>query len=518
MFETFILAIVQSVAEFLPISSSGHLILVPAFLHWQDQGLVADIALHVGTLFSVLLYFRTDLIVMIHGAIDFKHKNYSSYRINMALKIVIATLPIVVVGALLHSYISDNLRSPKIIATSSDLSHYIQTDLGDNSLYKTIQDSLKNGELNGQSINYLKQSLNYLVDLQIKGHKGLDYSKAYPTPAFDKTSVLEDLNYFKYYFLKLHESVIYNSKRLDEDFNRLADYIVQAPSDFFMYRDFQSRNIMIKNEQPYFIDFQGGRRGPLQYDVVSLLYQVKSNIPQDIKQQLIDYYKDTLSKYINPDEIQFDRYFPAFVLVRLLQVAGAYGFRGLIQKKSHFIESISLSLQSLKSEYKKVEIELPELNSALEQLFKLSNRYSTINSDRLKVTIYSFSYKNGSYPPDYSGNGGGHVFDCRSLPNPGREQRFKSLNGKDQAVADYLEQYESVKQFIEYTQAIVSQSVENYIKRGFNNLSISFGCTGGQHRSVYFAQKTYEWLKLKYNNIDLEINHLIQHISQSYKA
>lgn len=410
------------------------------------------------------------------------------------------------------------LNTPRIIATSSYLTHYIQSDFGDTSLYKIIQDKLKTGDIDAEVINYLKHSLSHLVDFQIKGHEGLDYSKAYPVPAFDKASILADLNYFKYYFLKMHESVIFNEKRLEEDFNRLADFMEQAPSNYFMYRDFQSRNIMIKDGQTYFIDFQGGRRGPLQYDVVSLLYQVKSKLSQETKSQLIEYYKTELTKYVNPSKLEFDRYMPAFVLVRLLQVLGAYGFRGLIQKKSHFIESISLALSSLKNEYKKLEFDFPELNLALEQLFKLSSRYSASNNKTLKVTVYSFSYKNGSYPPDYSGNGGGHVFDCRSLPNPGREPQFKYMNGKDQQVADYLLAYDSVKQFIEDTRSIISQSVDNYIERGFSNLSVSFGCTGGQHRSVFFAQATFDWLKEKYPNIDLEVNHLVQHIAQTREA
>lgn len=448
-------------------------------------------------------------------------RNY--YRINCRKATYIGTVSNNIEENSAFLYLANHfeqkgLNTPRVIATSSDLSHYIQSDLGDLSLYKIIQDKLKTSRTDDEVTDYLKQCLSHLVDFQFKGHDGLDYSKAYPSEAFDKASIMADLNYFKYYFLKMHESVIFNEKRLEDDFNRLADFMVQAPSGYFMYRDFQSRNIMIKDGQTYFIDFQGGRRGPLQYDVVSLLYQVKSRLSQETKTRLIDYYKTELSKYMNPAELEFDRFMPAFVVVRLLQVLGAYGFRGLIQKKSHFIESISLALESLKNEYRKLELHLPELNSAIEQSIKLSYIYSVSNCSTLKVTVYSFSYKNGSYPPDYSGNGGGHVFDCRSLPNPGREAQFKMMNGTDSQVADYLLRHESVKQFIANTRAIISQSVDNYIERGFNSLSVSFGCTGGQHRSVFFAQQTFEWLKNEYPNIKLEVKHLVQHITQTREA
>jgi len=411
----------------------------------------------------------------------------------------------------------NNLPVPQTIAVSADKKHYIQSDFGDLTLYKIIQDSIKKGT--DESItNLLKQALRHLVEFQIKGHENLDYSKTYPVPSFDKESVINDLNYFKYYFLKLHENVIFNEKRLDDDFDKLADFISQAKSDFFMYRDFQSRNIMIKDGKTYFIDFQGGRKGPLQYDVVSLLYQVKAHLTDETKKEMVEFYKSELSKYIDPKAIKFDYYFPAFVLTRLLQVCGAYGFRGLIQKKSHFIESIPYALESLKKEYKRLPIELTELNSALEQLFDLIGTYSTKKTSKLKVTLNSFSYKNGSYPQDLTGNGGGHVFDCRSLPNPGREEMFKNKNGMDKEVADYILKNESAKEFIIHTHAIVNQSIKNYIERGFNNLSVSFGCTGGQHRSVFFAQEMFEWLKREYPDIELEVNHIAQRITDRHRS
>ena len=354
----------------------------------------------------------------------------------------------------------------------------------------------------------------------------MDYSKAYPTPSFDRQAIIDDLNYFKYYFLKPHEEIDFNETRLDKDFSAFADFVSKAPNDFFMYRDFQSRNIMVKDNDLYFIDFQGGRRGPLNYDVVSLLYQVKAQMPQSLRDELIDYYKTELAQYVNPDEVKFDLYQPYFVYLRLLQVLGAYGFRGLIQKKSHFIESIPYALKELTvwnknhplTDYPELQTifsQLSTLNYPLptdSQLSTLNSKLSTLNS-KLSVTINSFSFKKG-YPDDFSSNGGGFVFDCRALPNPGREPEFKTKTGRDWEVIDYLMAKPQVHIFLDHMKAIVSQSVDNYIERHFSNLMISFGCTGGQHRSVFFAQTIYEWLKTTYSNINLKLNHIERKITE----
>ena len=409
------------------------------------------------------------------------------------------------------------LNVPEVFAVNSEKTCYLQSDFGDDNLFAHVQRSLIVGGFGENVIELYKKVLSHLVKLQVLGHQGLDYSKAYPTERFDRQAIIDDLNYFKYYFVKPHEEIDFNETRLGKDFEAYADFVSQAPCDFFMYRDFQSRNIMVKDGVLYFIDFQGGRKGPLNYDVVSLLYQVKAQIPQPVRDELIQYYKEELKHFVNPEEVKFDTYQPYFVYLRLLQVLGAYGFRGLIQKKSHFIESIPYALKELKIWNEKHPLNhYPELQNVISRLSTLNyptdSQLSTLNS-KLTVTINSFSFRKG-YPNDFSSNGGGFVFDCRALPNPGREPEFKTKTGLDWEVIDYLTAKPPVHVFLDHVKGIVSQSVDNYIERHFSNLMISFGCTGGQHRSVFFAQTIYEWLKKTYPDIHLKLNHIERKITE----
>lgn len=411
------------------------------------------------------------------------------------------------------------LPVPEILAISEDKSLYIQSDLGDISLFDYVKKCIENKHYDETTIELYKKAISNLVDFQIKGHNKLDYSVAYPTASFDKRSILDDLNYFKYYFLKVNEEIHFNETRLNADFIELANIAMQAPSDFFMYRDFQSRNIMIKDDSTFFIDYQGGRKGPLQYDIVSLLYQVKAQIPNKLRHTLLTYYKEKLSYYLNVEEIEFDKYYKLFVLIRLLQVLGAYGYRGLIQKKSHFIESIPYALKeiSLLSEDLNLPSKLKELSSVLSQLKNIIEKYEHHDSDTLTVVINSFSYKNGGIPFDKSCNGGGFAFDCRALPNPGRYTEYKKLTGEDAEVQDFLNKKTEVNNFLNSVYSIVSQSIDNYLQRDFKNLSVNFGCTGGQHRSVYLAQKTAEYIHEKYPQIRIVLNHTVQHKNYIYE-
>ncbi len=423
------------------------------------------------------------------------------------------------------------LNVPEVFAVNEERTCYLQSDFGDDNLFAHVQKALiaSSGPstLRGASgtagsgtlISLYKKALSHLVKLQVLGHQGLDYSKAYPTERFDRQAIIDDLNYFKYYFIKPHEEIDFNETRLGKDFEAFANFVSQAPCDFFMYRDFQSRNIMVKDNELYFIDFQGGRKGPLNYDVVSLLYQVKAQIPQAIRDELVGYYKTELSQYMSPEAVKFDTYQPYFVYLRLMQVLGAYGFRGLIQKKSHFIESIPYALKELKAWKETHPLnKYPELQNIISQLSTLNyplptdSKLSTLNS-QLTVTINSFSFKKG-YPNDFSGNGGGFVFDCRALPNPGREPEFKTKTGRDWEVIDYLMAKPPVHVFLDHVKGIIGQSVDNYRERHFSNLMVSFGCTGGQHRSVFFAQTIYEWLKATYPDIHLKLNHIERKITE----
>ena len=427
------------------------------------------------------------------------------------------------------------LNVPEVFAVNEEKTCYLQSDFGDDNLFAHVQKALlsvgpstpstsSGTEGSGTLVTYsenvielYKKALSHLVKLQVLGHKGLDYTKAYPTERFDRQAIIDDLNYFKYYFVKPHEEIDFNETRLGKDFEAFADFVSQASCDFFMYRDFQSRNIMVKDSELYFIDFQGGRKGPLNYDVVSLLYQVKAQIPQAIRDELVNYYKAELSQYMSPEAVKFDTYQPYFVYLRLMQVLGAYGFRGLIQKKSHFIESIPYALREIEALSKETPLTAyPELQSVISQLNKLDAKYAALiapPAGKLTVTINSFSFKKG-YPADFSGNGGGYVFDCRALPNPGREPEFKTKTGRDWEVIDYLLAKPPVHVFLDHVKGIVGQSVDNYRERHFSNLMVSFGCTGGQHRSVFFAQTIYEWLKATYPDIHLKLNHIERKITE----
>ncbi|MBR6929414.1 MAG: phosphotransferase [Bacteroidales bacterium] len=409
------------------------------------------------------------------------------------------------------------LNVPEVFTVNGEKTCYLQSDFGDDNLFAHVQKALMAGGFGENVIQLYKQALKHLVKLQVLGHKGLDYSKAYPTERFDRQAIIDDLNYFKYYFVKPHEEIDFNETRLGKDFEAFADFVSQAPCDFFMYRDFQSRNIMVKDNELYFIDFQGGRKGPLNYDVVSLLYQVKAQIPQTVRDELLQYYKEELKQFVNPEEVKFDTYQPYFVYLRLLQVLGAYGFRGLIQKKSHFIESIPYALKEIQALAQTQPLnDYPELQHIIQQFNKIEQRYQTIlqpPTGKLTVTVNSFSFRKG-YPNDFSGNGGGFVFDCRALPNPGREPEFKTKTGRDWEVIDYLMAKPPVHVFLDHVKAIVGQSVDNYRERHFSNLMVSFGCTGGQHRSVFFAQTIYEWLKKTYPDIHLKLNHIERKIME----
>jgi len=424
-----------------------------------------------------------------------------------------------------------NLNVPEVLDVNAEHTCYLQSDFGDDNLFNHVQKSLmacgtstnsrSSIQLGDNVIALYKKALGHLVRFQFIGHQGLDYKNAYPSERFDRQAILDDLNYFKYYFVKPHEEIDFNETRLGNDFIAFADLVSQASCDFFMYRDFQSRNIMVKDNELYFIDFQGGRKGPLNYDVVSLLYQVKAQIPQSIRNELIQYYKEELSQYIDPEAVKFDHYQPYFVYLRLMQVLGAYGFRGLIQKKSHFIESIPYALHEIEALSKSTPLtDYPELQSVINQLYKLNPKYEQLilpPTGKLTVTINSFSFKKG-YPSDFSGNGGGFVFDCRALPNPGREPEFKTKTGRDYEVIDYLMAKPPVHVFLDHVKGIVSQSVDNYRERHFSNLMVSFGCTGGQHRSVFFAQTIYEWLKTIYPDIHLKLNHIERKIKEEHNA
>jgi aminoglycoside/choline kinase family phosphotransferase len=399
------------------------------------------------------------------------------------------------------------LNVPEIYFIDPERDIYLLQDLGNTTLFSLLQERQRD-LIPDHIIALYKTSLEKLIHFQVKAKEGLDFSVCYPRNAFDRQSIVWDLNYFKYNFLKLEAS--FNEQKLENDFQQLTDYLLEVPRDFFMYRDFQARNIMIYDETPYFIDYQGGRKGPLQYDPVSLLYQVKANLPFSLREELLYHYINCLQKETNIDKDHFLEYVDGFILLRLLQVLGAYGFRGLIQKRSHFISSLPFAVKNIQwfIENNKLPIALPELLQYLKEIAYSDHfSFSPENRDKgLAVSIKSFSYKNG-VPEDLSGHGGGFVFDCRALPNPGRDERFRSYTGKDSIISEYFGNKSVVSSFIENVYSMVDQSVENYMERGFDHLSVNFGCTGGQHRSVFCAETLAEHLKNKFPDIFVTVVH-----------
>ncbi len=392
---------------------------------------------------------------------------------------------------------SHGIPVPEVFAINEDKTAYLLQDVGHESLLDRIQ---REGQTDEVKWLYQK-SLRALVRMQMVGAT-LDDRYAFAAHTFDKAMVLADLNYFKYYFLDLQiES--YDKMGLQEEFERLATELSAEVCPYFMFRDFQGRNILLLNNEPYFIDFQGGMKGPLAYDVASLLWQAKANLSTEWRSDLLDDYLQELRKYIPVDESKFRQSYSWFVLIRLLQVLGAYGRRGIIEQKQHFLDSIPFALQNLQTWLHQYPItDYPLLGRCMVQLIEREAPKSNPSIEPIEspliIRVQSFSYKKGM-PVDETGNGGGFVFDCRGILNPGRFAEYKALTGRDQPVIDFLVSKTRIAEFLQAAYQAVDISVEDYRQRNFENLSISFGCTGGQHRSVYCADAMAKHLQEKYN-------------------
>lgn len=414
---------------------------------------------------------------------------------------------------LANRFADRGLSVPRVVAVTDDRSAYLQKSLGDTLLFDAIENGRTTGVFSPQEKELLAKTIRALADIQYLGAENLDFNVCYPLPEFCRRTVMWDLNYFKYNFLKL-ANLPFNESLLEDDFEKLADYLLAEKFGTFMYRDFQSRNVMIKDGNPWFIDFQGGRKGPAHYDVASFLWQAKANIPADLRDHLIDEYLDSASRYADIDRAQFKERLQHVVLFRLMQVLGAYGFRGLFEKKLHFLESIPPALVKIRELI--AANNFSQYPTLIKILGQLADKFipSGAPADHLTVTIRSFSYKRG-IPNDPTGNGGGYVFDCRGMHNPGRYEEYKNLTGMDTPVIEFLEQCGDVQPFLAHCQALVDSSVDVYLRRGFTSLSVDFGCTGGQHRSVYCAEKMAEHLSKKYG-VDIKLQHREQRINKRY--
>ena len=380
------------------------------------------------------------------------------------------------------------LPVPEIYSSNPDEGSCLMQDLGDETLLAWIENNRNTNDFFANLNRFYKQALSDLIRFQLDGDQLLDYQQL-PLPAFDARSMQWDLNYFKYYFLK-PAGILFDERELEKDFSDIINYLSGEKLQGFMYRDFQGRNIMIHVEMLFYIDFQSGRRGPLQYDLASLLFQAKAALPAALKNELIDFYVKQLQKRIAFDSTEFRKRLNGFVLLRLLQVMGAYGFRGWFERKPHFLESIPLLKPNLEwvLNKEKLPVELPEIKRILSEILLKMETDTLLPKAQLTITINSFSYRRG-IPYDPSGHGGGFVFDCRLLPNPGRLEEYRQLTGMDEPVFTYLENEPAVKSFVETMLKMVSQAVERYRREGYEHLQINFGCTGGRHRSVYCAEK-----------------------------
>ena len=398
---------------------------------------------------------------------------------------------------------SHGLPVPEIYRTNEARGAYLEEDLGDSTLFQFLGQNRRGEEIAPEAVNAYRRAVELLPRFQVEAGRDLNYSFCYPRASFDRQSIAWDLNYFKYYFLKL-AGVPFHEQALEEDFEKLTEFLLSADRDYFLYRDFQSRNIMLRDGQPYFLDYQGGRKGALQYDIASLLFDAKAELPPALREQLLAHYLDALSEQIPLKREAFLERYYAYVYVRIMQALGAYGFRGFYERKAHFLQSVPYALRNVRWLLHNVRlpIELPSLMKAFTDMVG-SEKLQRVaapeadparREDGLTVTVTSFSFHRGPVQ-DESGNGGGFVFDARSLPNPGREERFRTLTGRDKPVIEYLEQQDTVRGFLQNAMNLVEASVGEYQRRRFQSLMVSFGCTGGQHRSVYLAEEAARRLK-----------------------
>ncbi len=405
-------------------------------------------------------------------------------------------------------FIEKNLPVPEIYARSEDYKYFILQDLGNTTLLKYLEENRRN-LTEDKIVSLFKKAIDDLLLFQIEGIKGLNLNYAFPVSEFNKRSIFWDLNYFKYSFVKTNE-LEFDENSLEDDFDTFSQLLLGTKLVFFQYRDFQSRNIMLFENKYWYIDFQGGRKGPLEYDLVSLVFQAKAGLTQNQRNKLFDYYLEKLSE-TEPSAVEsFKTHYRHYVFFRLMQVLGAYGFRGLFQRKPHFLESIYPAVNTLEEQlnYWGFPDNMPELKNLLFNITKLKNKFLPVpTADKnLTVEINSFSYKKSGIPYDISPNGGGFVFDCRALPNPGRLPQLRDYSGKDKPVIEYLEKFEEIEFFKKKVFGIVDQSIDNFLGRGFTRLQVNFGCTGGKHRSVYMAEALKSHLSRR-DKVIVIINH-----------
>lgn len=387
--------------------------------------------------------------------------------------------------AIAKAFAECGIAAPRVLAVSGDSLSYLQNDLGDETLFASMKSSRESGSFSQKDVDMLCKVMSALPHIQYKVPACFDFSISYPYGEFDKRSVMWDLNYFKYCFLK-GVGVEFNERMLEDEFERMSAMLLRENENTFLYRDFQSRNVMLHDGEPFFIDFQGARKGPIYYDVASFVGQARACYTPDVVEKMIDAYLASLSEYRSVERDEFMGKLQLFRLFRLLQNLGAYGYRGLFERKKAFVEIIPAALAQLNELLGLPAVDFPYLRALVGEMSSLP-LFRREEIKELTVDVVSFSYRRG-IPDDTSGNGGGFVFDCRAIHNPGRYEAYKKLNGMDKPVIDFLEKESDISSFLENVYSMVDSMVETYLKRGFTHIQVCCGCTGGQHRSVYSAE------------------------------
>ena len=407
------------------------------------------------------------------------------------------------------SFRSIGLPVPQIYGADEAAGVWLEEDLGDTTLFEAlVEEREQSGEHFPEAmLAHYERVLELLPRFQVEGGRVIDYGVAYPRAAFDEQSILWDLNYFKYHFLKLAH-IPFSEARLEEDFGRLTAFLLRADTRHFMYRDFQSRNVMLRDDGPWFIDYQGGRRGAPQYDLASLLYDAKAAIPEETRERLRDHYVAALAQHVEFDRDEFLEQYRGYVIVRILQAMGAYGYRGFFERKPRFLQSVPYAARNIDGLLRRgLPVQLPELEAVFRRIVdRWGQRGTDPEHPGLTVYVGSFSYRRG-YPEDTGGHGGGFVFDCRALPNPGRQLEFQELCGRDDAVIRFLDSCEELTDFWDNVRGLVDKQVREYLRRGFNSLSVWFGCTGGQHRSVYFSERLARHIRSEFPDVNVRLTH-----------
>lgn len=403
------------------------------------------------------------------------------------------------------------INVPEVYKVGRERRYYLQQDLGSTSLFDLLMEKGYTDEVK----DYFHKSVEQLVKLQWQAGRECNYNQCFSSKQFDEKAIMSDLLYFKYYFADL-QKIPYDKNALMDEMESLSRDLGRIQPQALMYRDFQSRNIMVHEGKVFFIDYQGAMQGPPQYDLASLLWQAKAKIPAAWKEDMLNKYVTAMEdlKISRVEEIYFRKGYLQFVLLRMLQVLGAYGFRGLLENKPHFRTSIGPALKNLNS-FLNEHTQIPmyaELRALLENISaaNMQEYYSVPEPSadiKLQVSISSFSYKKNGVPKDKTSHGGGYVFDCRGVKNPGRYKDYKFLLGTDEQVMQYLERETRMTEFMQHAESMVSLNVEDYMSRGFDHLSVSFGCTGGQHRSVYAAEHLATYIRNKYK-IPVEVTHV----------